>query len=104
MNSTRSAGNSAVSRSASTRPPTSGITTSVSSRSTPPGVLAAQARRGVRVGRREDLVAAAVEHQPHELAHARVVLDDDDRLRAALGDRLVVVGRGSAPGRSETGR
>ena len=89
MNSTRRCGNSAVSRSASARPPMSGITTSVSSRSTPPGCASHRLRRRRRAsGADEHLVAAAAEHDPHELAHALVVLDDHDRLAAALGGGL----------------
>ena len=88
-------GASAPSRSASSRPLTSGITTSVSSRSTPRALV--QSARGlVGVVDGQHLVAVGLEHQPHELAHALVVLDDHDRLGAALGLGL---GGGARPAR-----
>ena len=51
----------------------------------------------------QDLVAVGLEHQPHEVAHAVVVLDDQDRLGAAgrlgLGDGLGGLGGPLAAGR-----
>ena len=104
MNSTRMPGASAPSRSASARPLTSGITTSVSSRSTPRGSLHRRAASSASVDG-EHRVAVGLEHQPHELAHAGVVLDDHDRLGAALGVAARVAG-GAALGaaRSRPGR
>ena len=47
-----------------------------------------------RILDREHLVAVGLQHQPHELAHAGVVLDDHDRLRAAARPRVAAVGLG----------
>ena len=77
----------AASRSASARPLTLGHHDV--------GQQQVDARRGAHagglggVGDGEHAVAVGLEHQPHEVAHAGVVLDDHDRLAAALGVAVV---------------